>query len=73
MLQHNCSLIVLCSCFLEGCGKAVVEILHEFMLNRKEVNDGDHSQKTCEVGVSEVCCWQRGCTAYSHHNSYILL
>ena len=28
-----------------------LKILHKLMLKRKEVSDGDHSQKTCEVEV----------------------
>ena len=28
------------------------QILYKFMLNWKEVSDGDHSQNICEVGVS---------------------
>ena len=28
-----------------------LKILHKFMWNRKEVSNGNRSQKTCEVGV----------------------
>ena len=44
MLRHYCSLIIPCSCFLDrGVVRLRWKILHEFMLNGKEVSDGDHS------------------------------
>ena len=49
MLQRYCNLIVPHSCFLErGVVGPRLKILYKF---RKEVSDGDRSQKTCEVGV----------------------
>ena len=44
-----------------GCGKAK---LAKFIWNWKDVSGGDHSQNTCEVGVSGNCTFVKPCPIY---------
>ena len=50
MLQRNCSLIVLCSCFSrEGCGKGKVTNIVQTYVELEKVSDGDRSLETIHL------------------------